>query len=167
MATPRRSATSISVSPGNASTSSPFSLKAMISCARAVSGAFMRLFDSRAGKYFTTQAIGLGAACPSPQIDASIIACDRSASSGLSQRGSRISATAFSVPTRHGVHWPHDSSAKNSIMFSAASRARSWCDRMITAAEPMKQPCGCSVSKSSGMSPIDAGRMPPDAPPGR
>jgi hypothetical protein len=36
-----------------------------------------------------------------------------------------------------------------------------------TAAEPMKQPCGSSVPKSSGMSSIDAGRMPPEAPPGR
>ena len=52
-------------------------------------------------------------------------------------------------------------------MLCAASRARSCCERTITAAEPMKQPCGCSVSKSSGMSPSDAGRMPPDAPPGQ
>src|SRR5690349_14579621 len=37
MSTPRRSATSISVSPGSACTSSPFSLKAMSSWARAVS----------------------------------------------------------------------------------------------------------------------------------
>ena len=37
----------------------------------------------------------------------------------------------------------------------------------MTAAEPMKQPYGCSVSKSSGMLASDAGRMPPEAPPGR
>jgi hypothetical protein len=49
----------------------------------------------------------------------------------------------------------------------AAAAAESCCDSTITPAEPMKQPCGCSVSKSSGMSASAAGRMPPDAPPGR
>ena len=52
-------------------------------------------------------------------------------------------------------------------MLRAAATRVSWSDSTMTAAEPMKQPYGCSVSKSSGMSPIDAGRMPPEAPPGR
>ncbi len=34
------------------------------------------------GKYFITESTGLGAACPKPQIEASIIACDNSFSSG-------------------------------------------------------------------------------------
>ena len=38
---------------------------------------------------------------------------------------------------------------------------------MMTAAEPIKQPYFSSVPKSSGILSIDAGRMPPDAPPGR
>ena len=71
------------------------------------------------------------------------------------------------MPTRHGVHWPHDSSAKNFIRLRAAAAAVSWSERTTIAAEPMKQPYWFSVSKSSGMSAIDAGRMPPDAPPGR
>ena len=50
-----------------------------------------------------------------------------------------ISPTAFSVPTRQGVHCPHDSSAKKRIRLSAASRARSRCDSTMTAAEPMKR----------------------------
>src|SRR5437660_6671762 len=119
------------------------------------------------GKYFSTLNAGLGAAWPSPQIEASIIACESSASSGWFQRRSFMSSTAFAVPTRHGVHLPQDSSWKNLIRLSAAAAARSRCDSTTTAAEPMKQPCGCSVSKSSGMSAFAAGRMPPEAPPGR
>ena len=42
---------------------------------------------SSCGKYLTTHAIGLGAAWPSPQIDASVIACDSSCSSDWFQRG--------------------------------------------------------------------------------
>ncbi len=71
------------------------------------------------------------------------------------------------MPTRHGVHWPHDSSAKNFIRLRAVPVAESWSEKTTIAAEPMKQPYGVSVSKSSGMLAIDAGRMPPDAPPGR
>jgi hypothetical protein len=71
------------------------------------------------------------------------------------------------VPTRHGVHWPHDSSAKNFMTLRAAAVAVSLSDSTTTAAEPMKQPYWLSVSKSSGTFAIDAGRMPPDAPPGR
>jgi len=122
---------------------------------------------SSCGKYLTTHAIGFGAACPRPQMDASAIACDSSFKSGTSQRSCAISPTAFSVPTRHGVHCPQDSSAKKRIRLSAASRALSRSERMMTAAEPMKHPNGCSVSKSSGMLSIDAGRMPPEAPPGK
>ena len=42
------------------------------------------------------------------------------------------------------------------------------CDRMTTAWLPTKQPSSASrPPKSRGMSPISAGRMPPDAPPGK
>ena len=71
------------------------------------------------------------------------------------------------MPTRHGVHWPHDSSEKNFITLRAAPAAVSWFDSTTIAAEPMKQPYSFNVSKSSGTSAFDAGRMPPDAPPGR
>src|SRR4029077_6252712 len=122
---------------------------------------------SSGGKYLTTQSIGFGAAWPRPQIDASRITSDRSASSGRSQRSLAINIDALAVPLRHGVHCPHDSCSKKRIVLRAATTALSWSDKTTTAAEPMKQPCGCNVSKSSGTSASDAGRMPPDAPPGR
>jgi hypothetical protein len=78
-----------------------------------------------------------------------------------------ISAAAFAVPTRQGVHWPQDSWRRSASGCAPHRRARILVDSTMTAAEPMKQPCGCSVSKSSGMSASDAGRMPPEAPPGR
>ena len=90
-----------------------------------------------------------------------------SSSSGWSQVFAFISIAALAVPTRHGVHLPQDSWEKNFIAFSAAARALSWCDNTMTAAEPIKQPCSCSVSKSSGTSPCAAGRIPPEAPPGK
>jgi hypothetical protein len=40
-------------------------------------------------------------------------------------------------------------------------------ERITIAADPMKQPYSFKVSKSSAISPIDAGRIPPDAPPGK
>ena len=67
-------------------------------------GGVHRFDSSSCGKYLNTQARGLGAAWPSPQIEASAIACARSSSSGLSHAGLSISATAFAVPTRQGVH---------------------------------------------------------------
>ena len=111
--------------------------------------------------------MGFGAAWPRPQIEASTITVLRSFSVAASHTGASISCAAFTVPTRQGVHWPQLSSAKKRIMFSAASRALSCWLSTITAALPMKQPCGCSVSKSSGTSARRAGRMPPLAPPGR
>src|SRR5437868_14586661 len=119
------------------------------------------------GKYFITLSAGLGAACPRPQIEASIMACESSASSGWSHFAAPISSSALAVPTRHGVHCPQDSSLKNFIRLRAAAAALSLLERTTTAAEPMKQPCGCRVSKSSGRSAFAAGRMPPEAPPGR
>ena len=68
---------------------------------------------------------------------------------------------------QHGVHWPQLSSSKKRIRLSAAPRTLSCCDRITMAAEPMKQPYFSSVPKSSGMLSIEAGRIPPDAPPGR
>ncbi len=82
-----------------AETSRPSSLKVMVS--RAV-------ISISCGKYFTTQSIGFGAAWPSPQIDASRITADRSASSGKShfvfldqQRGfGRAVAARRALPAR-------------------------------------------------------------------
>ena len=171
-ATPRRSATSMIVSPGAAATSVAVQLEARSRRTRVRASVRRRVAfigsSISCGKYLTTHAIGFGAACPSPQIDASAIACDSSSSSGWSQRGSRHQRHRL-LRCRRGTACTGRTTRRRRTPSgcSAASRARSCCDSMITAAEPMKQPCGCSVSKSSGMSPSDAGRMPPDAPPGR
>src|SRR5471030_3291796 len=119
------------------------------------------------GKYLITLVSGFEAAWPRPQIDASRIAWLNSSSNSRFQTGLSISSAAFWVPTRQGVHWPQLSSSKKRIRFSAAPFTLSCSDRMITAAEPMKQPYFSSVPKSSGMLSIEAGKMPPDAPPGR
>ena len=49
-------------------------------------------------------------------------------------------AAALAVPTRHGVHLPHDSCEKKRMALRAAALALSWSDSTIIAAEPMKQP---------------------------
>ena len=91
----------------------------------------------------------------------------KSASTSLSHLPLAISATAFSVPTRHGVHWPQLSSSKKRMRLRATSFMSSLSERMTTAWLPTKHPCFSSWPKSSGISAIAAGRMPPDAPPGR
>src|SRR5208282_320365 len=103
-------------------------------------------------KYLNTLSSGLGAAWPRPQIEASRIAAESSSSSFSSHRGRSISLTAFSVPTRQGVHWPQLSSSKKRMRFKATLFMSSLSERTTMAAEPMKQPCGSSVPKSSGMS---------------
>ena len=122
---------------------------------------------SSSGKYFRTLSSGLGAAWPRPQIEASRMASDSSFNNASSQGPVAISVTAFSVPTRQGVHWPQLSSSKKRIRLSATAFMSSLSDRMTTACDPTKQPYFSSVPKSSGSSAIDAGRMPPEAPPGR
>src|SRR5262249_23273704 len=51
-------------------------------------------------KCFSTCLTGFIAACPSPQIEASVMTCVSSCNSGSSQCGIVISLTAFSVPAR-------------------------------------------------------------------
>ena len=51
-----------------------------------------------------------------------------SVNNGLSQFSFFISATAFSVPTRHGEHWPQLSSSKKRSKFRAASFTESLSD---------------------------------------
>src|SRR5205814_2404839 len=118
-------------------------------------------------KCFSAIFTGFIAACPRPQIDASVITLASSSRRGPSHLGSASSRTTFSVPTRQGVHWPQLSSSKNFSRFRVTALMSSLSDNTITAAEPMKQPCGSSVPKSSARSPMDAGRMPPEQPPGR
>src|SRR5207248_1485984 len=119
------------------------------------------------GKCFITIFTGLQAAWPRPQMEASVMAAASSFSKASSQRGWLISFTAFSVPTRQGVHWPQLSSSKKRIRLSATAFMSSWSESTTTAAEPMRQPWGSSVPKSRGRSAMPAGKMPPEAPPGR
>src|SRR5262249_22793449 len=122
---------------------------------------------SSSGKYLSTHSSGLGAAWPRPQIEASRIAVESSVSSAPSHGPDAISIAAFSVPTRHGVHWPQLSSSKNFMRLSATAFISSWSDRITTAWEPTKQPYFSRVPKSSGRSAMLAGKIPPEAPPGR
>src|ERR1700724_31347 len=124
-------------------------------------------FFSSSGKYFSTESNGFGAAWPSPQIEASRISAASSSRRAGSHGPLAIRWAAFSVPTRHGVHWPQLSSSKNLVRLSATAFMSSLSDRITTAWEPTKQPYFFKVPKSSGMSAMDAGRMPPEAPPGR
>ncbi len=168
ISTPWRWAALRMVSPSKAWTVWPSSVKATVGTATSASRAGAFIQATSCGKYFCTQRTGFGAAWPRPQIDASRhhLRSDPRASRGPTPAPPSARA-ALAVPTRQGVHWPQLSCAKKRIMLSAASRALSCWPSTMTAAEPMKQPCGCSVSKSSGMSARLAGRMPPEAPPGR
>ena len=93
--TPSRLATSSMVSPARAATSRPSSVKLTVgasSCAAFGAGDGVHACHaSSCGKYLITQSTGFGAAWPRPQIDASRITCDSSASSGRSQCGCSIS----------------------------------------------------------------------------
>src|SRR5262249_20278632 len=124
-------------------------------------------FDNSSGKYFSTHSRGFGAAWPRPQIEASRIAVESSSKSFTSQGPLAINLAAFSVPARHGVHSPQLSSSKNFIRFNAAALISSLSERITTAWEPTKQPYFSRVPKSSGISAIEAGKIPPDGPPGR
>src|ERR1043166_2306885 len=124
-------------------------------------------FAKSSRKYLNTLASGLGAAWPRPQIEASRMASASSFSNASSHGPFSISLTAFSVPTRHGVHWPQLSSSKKRIRLSATAFISSLSHRITNACDPTKQPYCSKVPKSSGRSAIAAGRIPPEAPPGR
>ena len=56
------------------------------------------------GKYLMTLVIGLDAAWPNPQIEASRMHCDSSARSAVFQLPRSINMRAFCVPDLQGVH---------------------------------------------------------------
>ena len=66
-----------------------------------------------------------GAAWPSPHIDVSRIAADKSASRPTSQLGLSIKLDASTVPSRHDAHCPQDSFLKKRIMLRAI---KTYCD---------------------------------------
>src|SRR5690606_13153655 len=110
---------------------------------------------------------GLGAAWPRPQMEASRIAVQRSSIRLRSQSPASIRRTILSVPARQGVHWPQLSARKNRMRFSATALRSSLSESTMTAWLPTKAPCVSSTPKSSGTSASAAGRIPPEAPPGR
>src|SRR6266849_4346780 len=77
------------------------------------------------------------------------------------------SGLGAACPRPQGVHWPQLSSSKKRIRLSATAFISSLSERITTACDPTKQPYFSRVPKSSGRSAIAAGRIPPEAPPGR
>src|SRR6185312_338001 len=182
MSTPFRLATCQIVSPGSATTSLPsrvnligllviglFALPSFLDRwpAWRIPHQLPSGYVNSSGKYFSTHNNGFGAAWPSPQMDASRIAVDSSSSNFTSQGPLDINLAAFSVPARHGVHWPQLSSSKNFMRFNAAALMSSLSDKITTACDPTKHPYFSSIPKSSGISAIEAGSIPPEGPPGR
>src|SRR5438445_5557888 len=78
-------------------------------------------------------------------MEASRITCPRSFKSasswpsepsGRRARSRASSSSCRTVPTRHGTHWPHDSSRKNSAMRRTMSRRSTDAPKTMTTPEP-------------------------------
>src|SRR5690606_32112181 len=110
---------------------------------------------------------GLGAAWPRPQMEASRITEERSSIRSRSQSPASMRRTILSAPARQGVHCPQLSVRKKRMRLSATALRSSLSESTTTAWLPTKAPCRSSEPKSSGTSARAAGRMPPEAPPGR
>ena len=98
---------------------------------------------------------------PSPQIEASRIAWARSAnrasspsteSSGAPPASRASSSSWRTVPTRHGTHWPHDSSRKNAAIRRRASGRSAVSSNTMTTPEPSVAPAARVPSNVSGVS---------------
>ena len=113
---------------------------------------------------------------PSPQIEASRIAWARSAkrasspsteSSGAPPASRASSSSWRTVPTRHGTHWPHDSSRKNAAIRRSASGRSAVSSNTITTPEPSVAPAARVPSNVSGVSSRSGPTNAPAAPPSR
>ena len=90
-------------------------------------------------------------------------------SSALPSPSSMRESTRWSqgVPSRHGVHWPHDSCEKNLARFVAASTMHVSSFITMIAADPSIDFLAARPSKSSGQSSISSAvSIAADAPPG-
>ena len=105
--------------------------------------------------------IALEAVWPSPQIEASRIAWPtsrrRASSSAADPFGRPAASRARSsswrtVPTRHGTHWPHDSSRKNAAIRRSAPTRSAVSSKTITTPEPSVAPIARVPSNVSGVS---------------
>ena len=131
----------------------------------------------RAWSRCTADCTALAAVWPSPQIEASritwAISSSRASSSAAGSRScgpatSRCSASSWrTVPTRHGTHWPHDSSRKNRAIRSTMSTRSTASLNAITTPEPSVYPPARASSNVSGMSRSSGVTNPPAAPPSR
>jgi hypothetical protein len=98
------------------------------------------------------QRIGLGAAWPRPQMEASPIT--------VRQVVQRVGIPHLGLHQLRGLGGAHAAGralaaalvGRKNASRSAPRRGRGLWLSTMTAAEPMKQPCGCRVSKSSGTS---------------
>ena len=75
-------------------------------------------------------------------------------------------AEAFSVPTRHGTHLPHDSFRKKRTTLAASGSMGVSSATTTSAPEPNMLPASSRVAKSIGTSARSAGRKLEEAPPG-
>ena len=99
---------------------------------------------------------------PSPQIDASRIDLPDIAQQGqllVARRercdppASRARSSSWrTLPTRHGTHWPHDSSRKNRAMRTSVSTRSTVSSKTMITPEPRVAPAARVASKVSGRS---------------
>src|SRR5262249_11429048 len=104
-----------------------------------------------------TDSAGPSATWPRPQIDVKRIVSSSSSSAASSARGRRPattssrSATAFSLPTRHGTHLPQLSLRKKRVTLAARARRSVPLATTTSAPEPSIEPAACNVPKSIGV----------------
>ena len=119
-----------------------------------------------------TDLMGAGTTWPRPQIEVRVSVSD---SSSMTARFSarprpRVMSVRMSTiladPTRQGTHFPHDSFLKNRTAFRAMSSMQVPSAQMMTAPDPSMEPAWLSALNSSGVSIMEAGRKPDDAPDG-
>src|SRR5437763_3638064 len=111
---------------------------------------------------------------PRAQNDRPRMLSQMSSSSGRSSSRpcpASIRRTVFAsqgVPSRQGIHFPHDSCAKNSLMLSWALRMQTSSGIMMKLADPKDEPASRYPSYESEMSMFASvpGSMGADAPPG-
>src|ERR1700691_4026654 len=120
--------------------------------------------STSARKCFSTEAIGAGTTCPSPQIEVSRNAPESSSINATSAAEPFPSvqpvniSTNFCDPTRHGTHLPQDSLRKNCVEFNAISSMQRSSAHTTSAPEPSIEPASASDLKSSRTSAMDAGK---------
>ena len=69
-------------------------------------------------------------------------------------------------PSRHGVHWPHDSREKNLVIRQAARTAQVWSSMTTTEPDPSIEPASATSSWPRGRSIWSGPNHGADTPPG-